>query len=90
MAQTFTTWLVTFVVPYMYNVDSGNLGARTGFVFAGASVLLICGVWSIVPDTTGLSTEDIDNLYEAKVPARQFAKHKVALESEIEEATRDV
>ncbi|KAJ6017044.1 hypothetical protein N7451_000423 [Penicillium sp. IBT 35674x] len=79
MSQTFTTWLVTFVVPYMYNVDSGNLGARTGLVFAGATVLLIWGVWTIVPDTTGLSTEDIDNLYEAKVPARKFATHKLAI-----------
>ncbi|OGE50267.1 hypothetical protein PENARI_c017G07389 [Penicillium arizonense] len=77
MSQTFTTWLVTFVVPYMYNVDSGNLGARTGLVFAGASVLLIWGAWAIVPDTTGLSTEDIDNLYEAKVPARKFVGHKM-------------
>ena len=83
MAQTFTTWLITFIVPYMYNVDSGNLGARTGLVFAGASVLLIWGAWSIVPDTTGLSTEDIDELYEARVPARQFAKQKRALQSEI-------
>lgn len=77
MSQTFTTWLVTFVVPYMYNVDSGNLGARTGLVFAGASVLLIWGAWTLVPDTTGLSTEDIDNLYEAKVPARKFVTHKM-------------
>ena len=83
MDQTFTTWLVTFVVPYMYNVDSGNLGARTGFVFAGIWVLLIWGAWSIVPDITGLSTEDVDSMYEAKVPARQFAKHKMALQSEI-------
>ncbi|KAJ5653667.1 hypothetical protein N7490_000670 [Penicillium lividum] len=79
MSQTFTTWLITFVVPYMYNVDSGNLGARTGLVFAGATVLLVWGVWSWVPDTTGLSTEDIDNLYEAKVPARKFATHKLAI-----------
>jgi hypothetical protein len=50
-------------MPYMYNVDLGNLGARTGFVFAATLVLHIWGGWSIVPDTTGLSTEDIDNLY---------------------------
>ncbi|KAJ5974415.1 hypothetical protein N7481_011625 [Penicillium waksmanii] len=90
MAQTLSTWLVTFVVPYMYNVDSGNLGARTGFVFAGASALLTWGAWSIVPDTTGLSTEDIDKFYDAKVPAKQFAKHKMALQSETEDANWNV
>ncbi|KAJ5177127.1 uncharacterized protein N7482_003004 [Penicillium canariense] len=79
MSQTFTTWIITFVVPYMYNVDSGNLGARTGFLFAGSSVLLIWGVYALVPDTTGLSTEELDNFYETKVPVRQFAGHKEAL-----------
>jgi hypothetical protein len=74
----------------MYNVDSGNLGARTGFVFAGVTALLIWGAWAIVPDTTRLLIEDIDNLYEAKVPARQFAKHKVAMQSEAEETNRNV
>jgi hypothetical protein len=61
--------------------DSGNLGARTGFVFAGSSVLLLLGVYMLVPDTTGLSTEDLDNFYEAKVPVRQFASHKVAMQA---------
>jgi hypothetical protein len=28
MAQTLSTWIFTFTVPYMYNVDSGNLGAQ--------------------------------------------------------------
>lgn len=81
MAQTFTTWIITFVVPYMYNVDSGNLGARTGFVFAGSSVLLIWGVYALVPDTTGLSTEDLDNFYKARVPVRKFATHKAAMQT---------
>lgn len=78
MVQTLTTWLFTFTVPYMYNVDSGDLGARTGFVFAGLSVFLIWGAFAIVPNTTGLSPGDIDELYEARVPARDFAKHRQA------------
>ncbi|KAJ6013247.1 hypothetical protein N7540_007838 [Penicillium herquei] len=59
----------------MYNVDSGNLGARTGFVFAGTSVFLLLGALTIVPNTTGLSPADIDELYEARVPIREFSKH---------------
>ncbi|KAJ5727086.1 hypothetical protein N7493_004906 [Penicillium malachiteum] len=76
MAQTLSTWVFTFTVPYMYNVDSGNLGARTAFVFAGLSVLLILGAVTIVPDTRGLSPGDIDDLYEARVPIREFPKHR--------------
>lgn len=81
MTQTITTWVFTFTVPYMYNVDSGNLGARTGFVFAGLSIFLIWGALTIVPNTTGLSPGDIDDLYEAHVPIRQFAKYREGQES---------
>lgn len=60
----------------MYNVDSGNLGARTGFVYAGTSVFLIVIAYLYCPNTAGLSTEEIDHLYEQKVPPRQFqAQH---------------
>jgi hypothetical protein len=79
MAQTLSTWIFTFTVPYMYNVDSGNLGARTGFVFAGTSVLLIWGALTIVPNTTGLSPGDIDDLYETRVPIREFSQRRQAL-----------
>lgn len=72
ITQTVTAWLTQFIVPYIYNVDSGNLGARTGFVFAGLSVLLIIGTWYIVPETTGLTMEEIDKAYMDKVPVRAF------------------
>jgi hypothetical protein len=58
----------------MYNVDSGNLGARTGFVFVGTSIILIAGGWLLVPDTTGLTAEQIDHAYEQRFSPRQFQK----------------
>jgi hypothetical protein len=82
MAQTLSTWLITFVVPYMYNVDSGNLGAKTGLIFAGATVPLLVGVFYLTPETTGLTTEDIDKFYESRVPPRRFAKHKREIQAE--------
>lgn len=72
ISQAFSNWLTSFVVPYMYNVDSGNLGIRTGFVWAGLSVLLIVGAWFLIPDTTNLTAEEIDKLYENKVKPRHF------------------
>ncbi|KAJ5660001.1 hypothetical protein N7507_006452 [Penicillium longicatenatum] len=72
ITQTVTAWLTQFIVPYIYNVDAGNLGARTGFVFAGLSVLLIIGTWYIVPETTGLTMEEIDKAYIDMVTVREF------------------
>ncbi|KIV99228.1 uncharacterized protein PV09_09092 [Verruconis gallopava] len=75
-AQTLSTWIFLFTTPYMYNVDSGNLGTRTGFVYAGATVLMLVIAWIIVPDTTGMTTEEIDNAYEAKLAPRKFQQFK--------------
>ncbi|KAK6221403.1 hypothetical protein LQW54_001504 [Pestalotiopsis sp. IQ-011] len=38
--QTITSWFFIFVTPYMYNVDTGNLGAKTGFIYAATTLLL--------------------------------------------------
>jgi hypothetical protein len=74
ISSTFSSWLTAFVVPYMYNVDSGNLGARTGFIFAAMSLLLTIGAWFLVPETTGLTMDELDHAYEEKVPVRQFQR----------------
>ena len=60
ISNAATTWLFTFAVPYTYNTDSGNLGARTGFVFMGSSILLLVGSWYLVPDLHGFTTDEVD------------------------------
>lgn len=79
IAQTLSTWITLFTVPYMYNVDSGNLGARTGFVFAGLSLILIAIGWFVIPDTTGMTADEIDHAYIQNVSPRHFSKSVVAL-----------
>lgn len=59
----------------MYNTDSGNLGARTGFVFMGTSVILLIGSWFLVPDLQGFTTEEVDWLYTQKIPVRHFQRY---------------
>lgn len=63
----------------MYNVGSGsgNLGAKTGFVFMGSSVLLLFVSYFWIPEIRGLTTEEIDYLYENKVSPRRFGTGKV-------------
>jgi hypothetical protein len=75
VCQSIFNWAIAFVIPYIYNVDAGNLGARTGFIFAVSSVVLVVVSWLIVPDTTGLDTEEIDWLYARNIPARKFNDH---------------
>ncbi|KFY06616.1 hypothetical protein V492_07907 [Pseudogymnoascus sp. VKM F-4246] len=70
--QALSSWFFQFIVPYMYNIDSGNLGAKTGFVFAGTSVLLFAVSWFVVPETSGLAVEEIDAAYIDRVSPRKF------------------
>ena len=83
LSNSFTTWLFNFTVPYMYNVDSGNLGAKTGFVFAGATLVLLLASFPLIPDLRGFSTVEIDWLYQNKVSVRKFQQHRDAAASEV-------
>jgi MFS family permease len=75
MAGGFSTWLFSFVVPYMFNTDEGNLGARTGFVFAALCVLGAVVVFMEFPETKGRSYRELDEMFDYKVPARKFGDY---------------
>jgi hypothetical protein len=83
IVQTLTTWLTTFVMPYIYNVDAGNLGARTGFIFVATSALLVGATFYLVPDTTGMTIEDLDLAYAQKRPAWRINNSVVAREADV-------
>lgn len=70
--NTFCSWLFSFVTPYMYNVDAGNLGARTGFVWAAASAMYFVVSYFVVPETMAVTVAEMDWLFENKVSSRDF------------------
>lgn len=72
VSNWFFDWLVSFTFPYLDNADAGNLGAKVGFIY-GALMLAAC-VWVFfyLPETAGRSIEEIHQLFELGVPARQF------------------
>lgn len=75
ISNAFVTWLFTFTVPYMYNTDAGNLGAKTGFIFMGSSVVLFVGSYFLVPDLHGFTTDEVDWLYAQRIPVRRFQEY---------------
>jgi hypothetical protein len=89
MMQAFSSWFFAFVSPYMYNVGkgSGNLGAKTGFVYMGTSIILFAFAYFWVPETQGNTTEEMDYCYENKIPPRKFAsvirKRQLAVKTEV-------
>lgn len=73
MAST-NTWSMfwSFVLPYIFNPNHGNLGAKTMFIFAGLSGLFLIYLYFFQTETAGRSYDEIDELYGSKVPLRKF------------------
>lgn len=65
-----TAW--SFALPYLVNPNEANLGGKIGFIYGGILGVLAVISFFIIPDTKGRSFADIDALFEAKVPIRQF------------------
>ena len=75
ISNAFSTWLFTFTVAYIYNVDAGNLGIRAGFVYGGGSLLFLVISYILVPDLRGFAIEEVDWLYDNRVPVWKFQKN---------------
>ncbi|OLN81363.1 Alpha-glucosides permease MPH3-like protein 4 [Colletotrichum chlorophyti] len=67
---TETMW--AFVIPFLFNPDQANLGAKVSFIFGGLSVLSTVYLWFYQPEVAGRSYEELDEMFIKKVPARKF------------------
>jgi len=59
-------------MPYMLNSDQANWKGKAGFLFGAIS--LVCCIWCFlrIPESRGRTFEELDILFERKVPARKF------------------
>ena len=65
-----TIWNV--VVPYMFNVDEGNLGGKIGFIFFATCLIVVVVMFWELPETKDITYEQLDILFAKGVPARRF------------------
>jgi len=68
----FTMW--GFVLPYLFNPDKANLGAKVTFIFGALSVLSMVYLVLYQPESAGLSYERLDELFIGKVKANMFCQ----------------
>ncbi len=63
-------------IPYAINPDQGNLRGKLAFVFLGLT--LPCLVWCFLelPETKGRTFEELDIMFQRKVPAKKFADYQ--------------
>ncbi|KAI7462185.1 sugar porter family MFS transporter [Hortaea werneckii] len=66
------------LTPHMLNPDSWNWGAKAGFFWGGSCAL--CALWTYyrLPEPKRRTYAELDMLFQAKIPAREFASTDVA------------
>jgi hypothetical protein len=76
-AQAVVGIIMTVGIPYTINPDAGNWGGKLGFFFGGLGFLCLVWAWLRVPETVGRTYEELDILFDRKIPARKFKGYVV-------------
>ncbi|KAJ1325303.1 MFS transporter SP family general alpha glucoside:H+ symporter [Microdochium nivale] len=69
--------VMNFAIPYLVNPDQANLRGKVGFIFGGLALIATLASWVYVPELKGLTFDEIDRLFEAKVPPRKMGGYQV-------------
>ncbi|TGJ82497.1 hypothetical protein E0Z10_g6257 [Xylaria hypoxylon] len=69
-------WLTTFTAPYFINPAKLGWGPKYGYIWTGSCIVAGAWVWFYLPEVKGRSLEQIDEMFEARVPARKFRKYQ--------------
>ncbi|GAB1316825.1 General substrate transporter [Madurella fahalii] len=75
----FLAWLTGFCSPYFINPENLNWGAKYGYVWAGSN--FICGIFFFLslPELKGRTLEEIDELFERRIPAWEFKTTRTSI-----------
>lgn len=92
--STASNWLwnfaIGYITPYMVDEDEGNLKSKVFFVWGSTCVLCVLFSYFLVPETKGLSLEQVDRMLEETtprtsskwVPHSTYADHAAERDSE--------
>jgi len=77
--STASNWLwntiIAVITPYMVGEDKGNLKSSVFFIWGGLCTCAFVYAWFLVPETKGLTLEQVDRMMEESTP-RTSAKWK--------------
>ncbi len=65
-------FVISFVIPFMFNPDQGDLRAKTGYIWVGITFLTTTAAFFFIPETLGRTPIQLDLMFEQKLPARTF------------------
>ncbi|KAL6235919.1 hypothetical protein BDW75DRAFT_229962 [Aspergillus navahoensis] len=79
--------VMNVLVPYMTNANEWNWGLKTGWFYAGVGCPFALGMWFLIPETTGRSAAELDELFERRIKPWRFHRTRTATQRLVEENT---
>jgi MFS transporter, SP family, general alpha glucoside:H+ symporter len=76
------------IQPYLLSPSEANAGAKANFLWGGLSIISVLWCYFRLPETKHRTVEELDYMFEHKVPSRQFKSYKIdpeALKHNLEE-----
>ncbi|KAJ6196178.1 hypothetical protein J3E72DRAFT_421278 [Bipolaris maydis] len=64
----FWNFIIGFITPYMVDESYGNLKAKVFFVWGATCSACVVSAYFLVPETKGLSLEQVDRMLEETTP----------------------
>ena len=68
-------WAITFSAPYFINLANLNWGAKYGWIWFVSCFIMVAWMYFYLPETKDRTLEELDELFEARVPARKFKSY---------------
>ncbi|KAI1775812.1 putative maltose permease [Hypoxylon cercidicola] len=66
---------IAFTAPYFINPDALNWGPKYGYIWTGSCAAAGIWIFFFLPEVKDRTLEEIDEMFEAQVPARKFRKY---------------
>ncbi|KAH0359487.1 general substrate transporter, partial [Aureobasidium melanogenum] len=90
-----TVWVVTSEIAIGPNCslclpDPTGMGAKIGFLYGALTLCAVVWVYFLLPETSGLSLEQIQMAFEAGAPPRSFKESALILAASAEEELREL
>ncbi|KAK5138479.1 hypothetical protein LTR08_000065 [Meristemomyces frigidus] len=86
----FGAWLASFTAPYFINPAALNWGPKYGYIWVPSCLIAVVFVYFCLPEVKGRTLEEIDEMFEQRLPARQFRKYVCTGRAAVESTRRNV
>ncbi|KAI1608308.1 general substrate transporter [Exophiala viscosa] len=71
-------WVASYTTPYFLNPLELNWGGKYGYIWFGSNIIILFFIFFALPETKDRTLEEIDEMFEEKVPARKFKNYNCA------------